>query len=117
MPEPDLATGRLDLAARDATGDTGSEAAVHRYIGRIGLRDADLQPILLDWRVPQASAFYQATAFDRHGDRVQALAADSDALAVTVLTDLGGSNLEITTGSLDEAFLALTAPTDAGGTR
>ncbi|WP_165070038.1 UvrD-helicase domain-containing protein [Marisediminicola senii] len=66
-----LAFGRLDLAARDAAGGTGSEAAVHRYIGRIGLRDADLQPILLDWRVPQASAFYQATAANPLGARAR----------------------------------------------
>lgn len=46
-----LAFGRLETEEGDL-----------RYIGRIGLRDADLQPLLLDWRVPQASAFYQATA-------------------------------------------------------
>jgi DNA helicase IV len=44
---------------------------VHRYIGRIGLRDADQQPILLDWRVPQASAFYQATAATPLGARAR----------------------------------------------
>jgi DNA helicase IV len=46
-----LAFGRLETEEGDL-----------RYIGRIGLRDAELQPLLLDWRVPQASAFYQATA-------------------------------------------------------
>ncbi len=50
-----LAFGRLSVD--DESGDI-----IHRYIGRIGLRDADRAPILLDWRVPQASAFYQATA-------------------------------------------------------
>ncbi len=50
-----LAFGRLTV--EDDTGEL-----VHHYIGRIGLRDAYLVPILLDWRVPQASAFYQATA-------------------------------------------------------
>lgn len=34
----------------------------HRHIGRIGLRDEQGDPILLDWRAPNASAFYQATA-------------------------------------------------------
>ena len=33
-----------------------------RYVGRIGLRDDDEHTVLLDWRAPQASAFYQATA-------------------------------------------------------
>jgi DNA helicase IV len=50
-----LAFGRLTL------GDEGGEPT-HRYIGRIGLRDDDMQPLLLDWRVPQARPFYQATA-------------------------------------------------------
>lgn len=53
-----LAFGRLDMLS----GGTN-------YIGRIGLRDAELQPILLDWRVPQASAFYQATAATPLGAR------------------------------------------------
>jgi DNA helicase IV len=55
-----LAFGRLEL-----------EDGVNRYIGRIGLRDLDQQPILLDWRVPQASAFYQATAATPLGARAR----------------------------------------------
>jgi len=55
-----LAFGRLETAEGDL-----------RYIGRIGLRDADLQPLLLDWRVPQASAFYQATAAQPLGIRAR----------------------------------------------
>lgn len=46
-----LVLGRLDDA------DGGSN-----HIGRIGLRDANHEVLLLDWRAPQASAFYQATA-------------------------------------------------------
>ncbi|THG32342.1 HelD family protein [Naasia lichenicola] len=55
-----LAFGRLETTEGDL-----------RYIGRIGLRDADLQPLLLDWRVPQASAFYQATAAHPLGIRAR----------------------------------------------
>jgi DNA helicase IV len=55
-----LAFGRLEL-----------HGGVNRYIGRIGLRDDDQQPILLDWRVPQASAFYQATAATPLGARAR----------------------------------------------
>jgi DNA helicase IV len=55
-----LAFGRLEL-----------QDGVNRYIGRIGLRDLDQQPILLDWRVPQASAFYQATAATPLGARAR----------------------------------------------
>jgi DNA helicase IV len=64
-----LAFGRLEFAPTDATSD--GEEPVHRYIGRIGLRDEELQPILLDWRVPQASAFYQATAANPLGARAR----------------------------------------------
>lgn len=38
-------------------------------IGRIGLRDADGEPVLLDWRAPNAAGFYQATAVDPMGLR------------------------------------------------
>ena len=31
------------------------------HVGRIGLRNADGEAILLDWRAPQAAPFYQAT--------------------------------------------------------
>ena len=59
-----LAFGRLELAEPD-------EGVTHRYIGRIGLRDADQVPLLLDWRVPQARAFYQATAATPLGVRAR----------------------------------------------
>jgi DNA helicase IV len=59
-----LAFGRLELVPNE--GDP-----LHRYIGRIGLRDENLVPILLDWRVPQARAFYQATAANPLGARAR----------------------------------------------
>lgn len=49
--EERLTFGRLDLL--DGTA---------RYIGRIGLSDDDRRQLLVDWRAPAASAFYQATA-------------------------------------------------------
>jgi DNA helicase IV len=59
-----LAFGRL-------TSDSDDGDLVHRYIGRIGLSDEERTPILLDWRVPQASAFYQATAKTPMGARAR----------------------------------------------
>lgn len=59
-----LAFGRLTFVESDDT-------PAHRYIGRIGLRDEEQQPILLDWRVPQARAFYQATAATPLGARAR----------------------------------------------
>jgi len=61
-----LAFGRLETVSDDDSGES-----VYRYIGRVGLRDEDQQPILLDWRVPQASAFYQATAATPLGARAR----------------------------------------------
>jgi DNA helicase IV len=60
-----LAFGRLELAEADDNGST------HHYIGRIGLRDENLEPLLLDWRAPQARAFYQATAATPLGARAR----------------------------------------------
>lgn len=49
--EDRLCFGRLDMA------DGG-----RLYVGRIGLSDADLIPLLTDWRAPAATPFYAATA-------------------------------------------------------
>ncbi len=49
-----LVFGRLDLSH-----DLDPEP---RYIGRIGLRDAQRDSLLIDWRAPAAAVFYQATA-------------------------------------------------------
>ncbi len=49
--EDRLVFGRLDLAD-----------GARRYVGRLGLSDDAQQQLLVDWRAPAASAFYQATA-------------------------------------------------------
>ncbi|MGH3458228.1 HelD family protein [Aeromicrobium sp.] len=51
-----LVFGRLNLTGGDS-----------RYIGRIGVRDADREILLVDWRAPAAAVFYQATAQDPAG--------------------------------------------------
>jgi DNA helicase IV len=51
-----LLFGRLDHA----------DGAVH-HLGRIGLRTADQEPIVVDWRAPAAAPFYRATAADPQG--------------------------------------------------
>ncbi|HEX2892471.1 MAG TPA: UvrD-helicase domain-containing protein [Marmoricola sp.] len=54
-----LVFGRLDMRA-----EIDSEP---RYVGRIGLRDANRDVLLIDWRAPAAAVFYQATHADPHG--------------------------------------------------
>ncbi len=49
-----LVFGRLDLRP-----EVDPEP---RYVGRIGLRDANRDSLLIDWRAPAAAVFYQATA-------------------------------------------------------
>ncbi|MEU0313750.1 UvrD-helicase domain-containing protein [Nocardioides sp. NPDC006273] len=51
-----LVFGRLDI-------DPEIDSAP-RYVGRIGLRDADRDSLLIDWRAPAAAVFYQATAVE-----------------------------------------------------
>jgi DNA helicase IV len=53
-----LVFGRLDLRH-----ELDSQP---RYIGRIGLRDANRDSLLIDWRAPAAAVFYQATAAEPH---------------------------------------------------
>ncbi|HQF04203.1 MAG TPA: AAA family ATPase [Phycicoccus sp.] len=38
-----------------------------RYIGRLGVRDDDYEPLVIDWRAPAAAAFYRATPVDPMG--------------------------------------------------
>jgi DNA helicase IV len=45
-----LVFGRLDHVDREI-----------RYIGRIGVRDDDYEPLVIDWRAPAAEPFYRAT--------------------------------------------------------
>ncbi|HET7477829.1 MAG TPA: AAA family ATPase [Dermatophilaceae bacterium] len=54
-----LVFGRLDLQA-----DQEREV---RYVGRLGVRDDDYEPLVIDWRAPAASAFYRATPVEPMG--------------------------------------------------
>jgi hypothetical protein len=51
-----LVFGRIDLRTGGAL-----------HIGRMGLRDAEQEPIVVDWRAPAAAPFYRATAADPLG--------------------------------------------------
>lgn len=42
-----------------------------RHIGRMGLRDEQGNPVLLDWRAPTAAGFYQATTVEPMGVRTR----------------------------------------------
>jgi DNA helicase IV len=72
--EHGLVFGRTD--GRDGSGadgrtgsdpDTDPEAPTTLYVGRIGLRDDEHEPRLIDWRAPAARPFYAATPKDPSG--------------------------------------------------
>ncbi|GAA1602334.1 AAA family ATPase [Kribbella hippodromi] len=54
--EEGLYFGRLDTAEGEVL-----------HLGRLGLHDADYEPLLVDWRAPAARPFYIATAVANHG--------------------------------------------------
>ena len=81
-----LVFGRLDL-----------EPTETRYIGRLGVRDEDYEPLVIDWRAPAAEPFYRATANNPMGvvrrrvlrcrdDKV--IGIEDDLLDDTIETDL-----------------------------
>ncbi len=60
-----LVFGRLDLRPDfEASDDPEEQAWANRarYVGRLGVRGEDGEPLLIDWRAPAAAAFYRATA-------------------------------------------------------
>jgi DNA helicase IV len=64
-----LVFGRLDLdaSALRHDGRDGEDHREVRYIGRLGVRNAEYEPLVIDWRAPAASPFYRATPTDPHG--------------------------------------------------
>ena len=54
-----LVFGRLDLG--DADGEEVPTVTDVRHIGRLGVRDDDYEPLVIDWRAPAAAPFYRAT--------------------------------------------------------
>lgn len=56
-----LVFGRLDSEP-----ESGSGLAT-LYVGRLGVRDEEYEPLVIDWRAPAAEPFYRATPTDRLG--------------------------------------------------
>ena len=58
-----LVFGRLDLS-QDASRRANRET---RYVGRLGVRDDDYEPLVIDWRAPAAAPFYRSTPVEPMG--------------------------------------------------
>ncbi|GAB3819873.1 UvrD-helicase domain-containing protein [Kribbella italica] len=63
-----LVFGRLDSDGGDEQPPAEHAADLESlYVGRIGVRDAEYEPLVIDWRAPAAEPFYRATSTDRLG--------------------------------------------------
>ncbi|HEU4948523.1 MAG TPA: UvrD-helicase domain-containing protein [Kribbella sp.] len=61
-----LVFGRLDSDHGDDDGPVNRADDLDRlYVGRIGVRDEEYEPLVIDWRAPAAEPFYRATSTDR----------------------------------------------------
>ena len=58
-----LVFGRLDL---DHDTSDGADREV-RYVGRLGVRDDEYEPLVIDWRAPAAAPFYRSTPVEPLG--------------------------------------------------
>ncbi|GAA1139469.1 HelD family protein [Ornithinicoccus hortensis] len=61
-----LVFGRLDLDHGSGDGSDAADREV-RYVGRLGVRDDEYEPLVIDWRAPAAAPFYRATPADPQG--------------------------------------------------
>ncbi|TWP39087.1 helicase [Leekyejoonella antrihumi] len=86
-----LVFGRLDMASEQDRGvdeDGEGEVGEVRYVGRIGVRDDDYEPLVVDWRAPAASPFYRATPVSPEGVVRRRVLRSRDARVIGVEDDL-----------------------------
>ncbi|MGJ9411175.1 ABC transporter ATP-binding protein [Aeromicrobium sp. CF4.19] len=92
------------VVADGSTHDIRAQAS-----GRVVTADlTDLEPGLAHLR-----AMPEVIGADVQGGRVTVHSADSDVVARVLLTELGGRDVEISSGSLESAFLQITGPRQA----
>lgn len=107
LEEADTFADRIVLMAGGrVVADGTTEQIRSRASGRTV--SADVRSEDIDTAVERLRALPGTTRVTTTGDRVTAIGEDSDALAQMLLTELGGRNLEVTTASLDAAFMVIT---------
>lgn len=79
--------GTPDAAAAPTRDSTADEREV-RYIGRLGVRDDDYEPLVIDWRAPAAAPFYQATPTQPMGVLRRRVLRSKGAIVIGVEDDL-----------------------------
>jgi DNA helicase IV len=61
-------TGHADTTDRDdQTPPAGPPGRQTRYVGRLGVRDDEYEPLVIDWRAPAAAPFYRSTPVEPMG--------------------------------------------------
>jgi DNA helicase IV len=77
--DPAAAPGQADADGAGQTGGVGPAEGVAladgagqrvretRYVGRLGVRDDDYEPLVIDWRAPAAAPFYRSTPVEPMG--------------------------------------------------
>ncbi|WP_404382136.1 ABC transporter ATP-binding protein [Knoellia locipacati] len=112
LEEADSFASRIVLvAAGQVVADGPTDVVRGRALGRTVAARLDLD--LVDAAATHLSAFPTVHDVRVDRDRLTVTTSDSDAVARALLTSLGGRDLEVTTGSLESAFLALTDATAA----
>ncbi len=117
LEEADAFADRIVLIARgvivaDGTTQDIRSRATGRQVG------ADLPPEAnVSAVAEQLRGIPGVGRVDLEGHRITVLSGDSDSIARVLLTELGGRNLEITTGSLETAFMTITQDSNTEGAR
>lgn len=115
LEEADTFAQRTVLVARgEVVADGPTEQIRARASGR--LVHATVAEHTRDWVVRTLRERTDVREVEVTGERMTIRTDDSDTVARLLLTEWGGHDLEVTTGSLDDAFLALTGE-DAEGTK
>jgi ABC-2 type transport system ATP-binding protein len=107
LEEADAFADRIVLMAGGCIVADGSTAEIRgRTSGRTVT--ATLPDALATEAIDQLKELPGVVEVTHRGDRVSVVATDSDAIARALLNGLGGTDLEITSASLEQAFIALT---------
>lgn len=111
LEEADTFAERIVLMAKGRVVADGSTAEIRaRASGRTV--SADLPERGADAFVARLRDLPAVTDVSMRGNRVVVGSVDSDAVAETLLVDLGGKNIEVVTANLESAFLAITGEFD-----
>ncbi|MCU1537020.1 MAG: transporter ATP-binding protein [Humibacillus sp.] len=112
LEEADMFANRIVLVAGGRVVADGTTAEVRGSASGRTV-SATLPPDRVAAAVESLRAAPGVASVTERGERVVVAASDSDAVARLLLGDLGGSDLEIVTASLEQAFMAITGSTEA----